>query len=303
MPDDDDGWGGTVDEGWSASQSGGPPPGHSRPPATPPPVAHRVPPGDYRPSVQQGRPGPAALGYRDVPTPKSRTPLLIGAAAAVVVVAAVVLIVVLTSGGNGSPKRKAGPSTQPVSNSAAPPSNSTGNGAGLLAAAPFAGCVAAPKSSYNTPSVTDQIACTGSAVQSAVSAQGVSYAQFPDDASMQSWYTETILQTNSINQDAGDCTNGTTVNTTAGAVYCEGPFTDSSGGSARQVVVQAPPTVTLTNGPNTSSADCPGSAFTLLAFTLPADHVGVIALTCSSTAAAGNGLESALKSGAFALKR
>lgn len=230
--------------------------------------------------------------------------MLIGGAAAVLVAAAVVLAIVLTSGGD-TPKKKAGPTTPPVTNSAAPLSSGAsggGGGSGLLAAAPFSGCVAAPKASYNTSSVTDQIACTGSAVQSAVSAQGVSYAQFPDDASLQSWYSQTILQTNGITQDAGDCASGSTVNTTRGAVYCEGPFTDSSGGSARQVVVQAPATVNLSNGPNTSSADCPGSAFTLLAFTSPSDHVGVIALTCSATADAGNALESAVKSGAFALR-
>jgi hypothetical protein len=318
VPDDDDGWGGTVDEGWSPTQPGGPPPGSPPPPhpsSPPPPGA----PGQYGPSSRPGPPGP---GFRDAPVPgygapppsgrppapasgaKSRTPLLVGGAAAVVVAVAVVLVIVLTSGGD-TPKKKAGSTTPPVTNSAAPLSSGAsgggGGGSGLLAAAPFSGCVTAPKASYNTSSVTDQIACTGSAVQSAVSAQGVSFAQFPDDASLQSWYSQTILQTNGITQNAGDCTSGTTVNTTAGAVYCEGPFTDSSGGSARQLVVQAPATVTLSNGPNTSSADCPGSAFTLLAFTSPSDHVGVIALTCSSTADAGNGLESALKSGAFAL--
>lgn len=297
MPDDDDGWGGTVDEGWAGPGQPSPPAGPPGAPAGPPRGRPTPGPSETRGPFYQPPPAPPGAGQRP-----GRTRLYVGVAVAVVVAATVLVVVLVSSGGSSSPTRHANSSIPATHSASVSVTAHSGGSTRLLDGVPFnSGCTEAPKSTYDTSSVVDQVVCTGSDVQSTAAALGVSYAEFPDQASLDSWYNDTILQKNGIQQNAGDCTNGQTVTTQGGAIYCEGTFTTATGASARQTVVQAPAGVNLTNGPNSSSADCPNSAYTLLAFTLPANHVGVIALTCSSTADAGNGLESALTSGAFDL--
>lgn len=322
MPDDDDGWGGTVEEGWPAT---GHPEGALKPgPADSqfggPPAPPRPAPAGY----SSGRPGPGLPPPGQPPLglpltgqqPPSKPPrgrqqrrnrLLIGGAAVAVVAAVVVIVIAGTSGPGGSPKHattlsgfpsSSAVTSPPLSQSAATPATDSA----LLQQTPFTGCKSAAKTDYSTPSVVDQILCLGSSVESKVSALGVLYAKFPDTASLDAWYGQTILQANGIKADAGQCTSGTTVNTNGGAAYCEGPFTNSAGDNAREVVVEAPATINLTNGPNSSSASCPSSAFTLLAFTSPTDRVGVLALSCSGAPSVANAFQSSLSSRTFDLK-
>ena len=284
MPDDDDeGWGGTADLGWANSDKSAEPglsPLGPGPKPGPPTAGPQVPP-------QRGNP--------------RRTPLLVGAAAVLVLAVVAVIIVVSTSGKSSPTAHKSpsvAPSNTPISLVPTPAATT------LLAVAPFGSdCTAAVKSSYNTSSVVDQIVCVGSQVTATVSAAGVSYAKFPTMAALQSWYTDTILKANGVTPNAGVCATETMVSTTRSASYCEGSFTDHAGAAdARQLLVQAPATIELSNGPNSTAADCPGSDFTALAFTSPADLVGVIAVSCTAISSVANVFESALMSGAFALK-
>jgi hypothetical protein len=282
VPDDDTGWGGTIDDGWAAS----PPPSPPAPPFNP------VPPPPYPPSPPTQK-RDRGRGW------------IYGVAVAVVVTAGAVTAIVLSTTGSKSSKNS-GPtpvSSPPVTSSGPSPSASAsgGNGSTLLSQAPFSGCVAAPSSSYNTSSVLDQIVCTGSDVSSSVSAQGVSYAKFSTLSDLNAWYSDTILKANGVTQDAGNCVTGVTVNTSGGASYCEGQFTNSNGTSARQLVALSPASINFRNGPNSTSADCQNSPYTLLIFTSPDDDVGVVALSCSATSATARAMESSLSAGSFDL--
>jgi hypothetical protein len=284
VPEEDDGWGGRVDEGWLNANAPAP--------------------------VQQPYGAPAQYGTPPAPAPAPapapsrsplRNPVVLGGIALVVAAAVVFVVILATSGsGGGSPVSQSS-GVVPTTTTTTTGSSTGSTGSGLLSSAPFADCQQAPKESYDTATVTDQIVCAGSDVE-AESAQGVSYARFPDDASLQTWYQQTLLGANGIQTDQGNCTSGQTVQTTRGAAYCESSFTDSTGSSARQVLIEAPAGVTLTNGPNSSSTDCPSSSFTVLAFTSPSNHVGVTAVTCSASSTIATGLERAVTNGSFSLK-
>lgn len=298
MPDEDEGWGGTADEGWTfigppvarpvpqpateivqlPQQPLVPSPGASPSPPAAPYAAPPYAPPRYGSAPASFAPPPGAPfvpGPGHAPRPGRRTPLLV-VGALVVVAAVVVAVVLLTSGGDGS------------------------GSSGLLGRAPFSGCQESAKNGYDTTAVTDQIACTGADVQTKVGATGVQYAQFGSPADLDAWYSRTILAANRITPAQGDCTSGTTVNTAAGANYCESAA--PSGGAARQLVMLAPANVTVSNGPNNTSGNCPDESFTLLVFTVPADDVGVVALNCASSPQNAQTFESRLTSGAFNLR-
>jgi hypothetical protein len=221
----------------------------------------------------------------------------------VVIAAAIVLIVVLSKHNDPGPHTAVSSPPHSVSVSPTPSASPTPSSSSLLKAAPFGtDCQQAPKSSYDTTAVVEQVVCSGPKVTSSVSAAGVAYAKFSTATALNSWYSTTILKDNGIAADSGNCQTGTTVATTRGADYCEGPFTDSAGAAnAREVVVRAPATIVLTNGPNSSAADCPNSDYTLLVFTAPTQNVGAVVLTCSSDASVANAFENSLTNGAFDL--
>jgi hypothetical protein len=229
-----------------------------------------------------------------------------------VVIAIVVAVVLLSSGGgNGKPNPSpsgsasasvsASPSASSSASASPTASASVPAGTGLAAIAPFTGCTSTPRAAFNTPKVVEQIVCQGSSVTAKVPALGVSYAKFPTAADLNSWYQTTILSSNGIKASQGACSNGSLVNTTRGAQYCEGAFTDDTGASARQVLVEAPAAIELSNGPNSTSADCPGQSYTLLVFTSPSDDVGVVALGCPASPVTAKAFETALNNGIFDL--
>lgn len=294
MPDDDTGWGGTVEDGWASTIQPSPPLAPFSP----------VPPAPPAPGPSSYTPGPPP--YTPGPSPKSGRGRrqAIAAAALVAIAGVVVAVVVSTTGSTPSKTSSRPPVTSPpvVGASASAYPTPTGSKAStLLGRAPFSGCVVAPTASYNTPAVADQIVCTGLDVSSSVSAQGVSYAQFNTQSDLNAWYSDSILKANSINPDAGNCVTGVTTNTSGGASYCEGAFTDSNGTTARQLVALSPGSINFRNGPNSTAADCQGSSYTLLIFTSPDDKVGVVALSCSATSATARAMESALSAGSFDL--
>lgn len=293
MPDEDDGWGGTVDHGWGNAGS------------VPTPADAKV------------VPAPSAA---PVPGPSGGRNRLLIVAGIVVVVVAVLVAVILNSRGSHqviphnspSPTSDVSLSATTSAHSATPttvtPSSSSGTATvtdtgSLLKAAPFGSdCQAATQASYYSSAVTAQIACVGSTVSSKVGAAGVSYALFSSAAGLTSWYSDTILKANGIASDAGNCTNGTTISTNGGAEYCESAFTDDTGASdARQLIVRAPASISLTNGPNSTAGNCPNSDYTLLVVTSPSDNVGMVALTCSSSTTVASAFESSLVAGAFDL--
>jgi hypothetical protein len=315
----DEGWGGTADEAWGSGPPatpvyGTPPPGQ---PAYPTPAPTTPQPG-YPTSPNPPSGYPTAPGYPPPPPPPPRRGRnkgwLYGGGGAVVI-AVVVAVVLLASSGGGKKKPNPSPapsvsasasasasvSPQPSTSPSPSPTLSAPAGTGLAAIAPFTGCTNAPSAEFNTPKVTEQIVCTGTAVTSKVPALGVSYAKFPTTADLNAWYQTTILSSNGIKPNQGTCANGSLVNTTRGAQYCEGAFTDDTGSTARQVLVEAPSTIKLTNGPNSTNANCPGSSFTLLVFTSPSDNVGVVALGCPASPVTAKAFETSLNNGDFDL--
>ncbi len=306
----DEGWGGTANEAWGSP--GHPPP---RSPAIRRPVTRRrrgIRGIWLADSAGVSAYGTVRLAAAGPPPSRGRRNGWIYGGAAAVVVAVVVAVVLLTSGG-GKGKASPSPSVSPSASASAsatpsaspttsaPPSPTAPAGTGLVAIAPFTGCTNAPSASFNTPKVTEQIVCTGSQVTSKVSALGVSYAKFPTTADLNSWYQTTILADNGIKPNQGTCSNGALVNTTRGAQYCEGAFTDDTGASARQVLVEAPKNIELSNGPNSTSADCPGQSFTLLVFTSPSDNVGAVVLGCPASPITARAFETSLNNGDFDL--
>jgi hypothetical protein len=325
MAEDDDGWGGTLEDGpWPDPAQGhpaaGPGAGAAAGSAQPPPVPVATTPTGYpapgsgAPFGTQppwsGQPAPSTPGGPGGPAGRSRK-IGLAIAAAIVVVVAVVLGVTLSG---GSSKHQASPSTSPAVKPTPTPTPTTtaptqpatspaSNAASALASiAPFSTCAASPPAAYPSTAVQAQIVCTGTDVQTSVSAEEVAYAKFSSAAGLASWYHDVILTANNIAAGTGNCATGALATTTNKAAYCEGSFTDDTGATASEVLILAPATAVISDGPTSTADACSStSTYTLLIFTSPSDNVGAFALTCAGTPATTQLFQQHLTAGAYDL--